>query len=62
MAARNKPSPFRVDAGQFATVLRTVSISTTQKDRRRAAPPCFNTFDSQWHRFICQATAPKIFH
>ena len=62
MAARNKPSPFNVDSQRFTTLLRTVSVEPTRKDRRSTARACFNTFESQWHRFLCKTSDSTSLH
>ena len=62
MAARHKPSPFNVASERFATVLRTVPVENTKTVRRGARHVCFTTFESQWHRFLCNSTHPKTFH
>lgn len=62
MAARNKPSPFSVASERFATVLRTVPVEHTKTVRRDARPAVFNTFESQWQRFLCDTTGSTSFH
>jgi hypothetical protein len=71
MTARNKPSTFSGASERFATFLRTVPVENTETVRRDARRARFNadghplwtrTFESQWHRFLCKTTHPKIFH
>ena len=62
MAARNKPSRFSVASERFATVLRTAPVENTGPGQHDPIPACFTTFESQWHRFLCKTTHPKILH